>query len=104
MAVAGRRLTFVVPRGVPEGLVEFGQVEDHQQLVRFSLHSHLLSPDHRLDAERSLGHVERQLVVSGHVLLVEGIEIAAEGQRGKEGLLTGTLRQPLGGSLGKIDL
>lgn len=90
------RLTFVVPRRAPEGLVEFGQVEDHQQLVRFSLHGHLLSPDHRLDAECPLGHVERQLVVSGHVLLIERIVIAGGGgQRRKEGLFIGTLCEPL---------
>lgn len=74
-------LTFVVPWRAPEGLVEFGQVEDHQQLVRLSLRGHLLSSDHRLDAERPLRYVEGQLVVPGHVLLIERIVIAAGEQR-----------------------
>lgn len=78
---AGRKLTIVVPWGVPEGLVEFGQVENHQQLVRFSLHGHLFSPDHWLDAERLLSHVECQLVVPRHVLFIERVVVTEEAER-----------------------
>lgn len=78
---AGRKLTIVVPWGVPESLVEFGQVENHQQLVRFSLQGHLFSPDHRLDAERLLSHVECQLVVPRHVLLIERVVVTEEAER-----------------------
>ena len=67
------RLT-VVFLGVPEGLVELGEVENHQQLVRFR-RSHLLSPRHWLDAKLSLSHVKRQLVVPCHVVLVKRIKV-----------------------------
>lgn len=76
----GRSLTVVVSRGVPEGLVEFGQVENHQQFVRFGLRRHLFTRGHRLDAELSLGQVERQLVVPRHVLVVERVVVAEEGR------------------------
>lgn len=71
-------LTAAVRRRLPEGLEEFGEVEDHQQLVRFGAGGHLLPCGHRLDAELSLGHVERQLVVPRHVLLVQRVEVTEE--------------------------
>ncbi|TNN74003.1 hypothetical protein EYF80_015824 [Liparis tanakae] len=84
--VAGRSLTILVSWGVPEGLEELGEVEDHQQLVRLGLGGHLLPPRHRLDAKLPLGQVKRQLVVPRHVLLVQRV-VVAEGERGELGSL-----------------
>lgn len=73
-------LTGAISWGVPEGLIEFGQVENHQQLVWFSLCSHLLSPDHRLNAKLSLSHVKCQLVISCHIFLVKRVVVTEKGQ------------------------
>lgn len=69
-----KKLTFVCWR-VPEGLVELGKVQDHQQLIRLRICSHLLSCRHRLDAKLSLSHIKRQLIVPRHVLLVQRVII-----------------------------
>lgn len=81
MTEAGRSLTVVVSWGVPEGLVELGEVENHQQLVWFSLRRHLLTGRHWLDAELSLGQVKRQLVVPCHVLLVKRVIVTEKEQK-----------------------
>lgn len=74
----------MVSQGVPEGLVEFGEVENHQQLVWFGLRSHLLSRGHRLDAKLALSQVKRQLVVPRHVLLVQRVIVTEEEQKSGE--------------------
>lgn len=69
-----KKLTFVCWQ-VPEGLVELGKVQDHQQLIGLRICSHLLSCRHRLDAKLSLSHIKRQLIVPRHVLLVQRVII-----------------------------
>lgn len=80
MTEVGRSLTIFVDVswGVPEGLVEFGKVENHQQLVRLGHRSHLLPPRHRLNAKLPLCQVKRQLVVRRHVVLVQRVIVAEE--------------------------
>lgn len=76
---AALSLTVVVHWSVSENLVELGEIQDHQQLVRFGLCCHLLSSHHRLDAKLPLCHVKCQLVVTRHVFFIQRVEVTEEG-------------------------
>lgn len=68
-------LTHSSQRGAPEELVELGQVEHHAELVGLPGRAQLLARGHRWDPELLLGHVERQLVVPHHVILLQRLEV-----------------------------
>lgn len=70
-------------RRVAEHLVEFGQVENHDELVWPALGVHLFACSDWLDAELALRHVKRQLVVLGAVCFIQRVEITG-GERERE--------------------